>query len=435
MKKRAKLPTIIGLIILFVGLISGVFLINSKTIFKLGAQSGTNPKNVRISNITDSSVTISWTTDIKTVGFVKWGESQSNIAKVSQDTLGEGFTHWTTLINLKPGIDIFFKINSNDHDWDNNGVVWQTKTLSQKLPLSENLNISGTVVTQSGDPSTNTIIYASVNGTLVSTTSSTSGGWLIPLSNFTKLDTDKTILEITVEAGTNGSASALIYPLAAKNTPLIILGKTYDFRTLDPSTGGTLPESELSIPDAITASSRFEVGENTSQETKVVTLESIDEGEIITTTGPEFFGNAPEGVEIEITVESEAQTTILTSNQKGLWSWNPPNDLEPGQHTITIKWKDDNGILHNITRSFVVAAAEGPAFESTPSATPTQTQNPTTTPTSTPIEIVTSTPQASISATNPPLPESGVLTPTLGLFIMGTGILMSSLFVYKTANG
>jgi len=435
MKKIAKLPTILGLVILFVGLISGILLINSKAVFKLGAKTGTNPKNVRISNISYSSISVSWITDIKTSGFVKWGSSESSITKVVQDSIDQpSFTHHITILDIKPNTKIFIKINSDGQDWDNDGIAWQTKTSNKKQLNTDPFNISGSVVTESGESAGGVIVYVTVGGELFSTTTSANGNWFMPLSSLISFDTKKTILEINVDAGPNGSSKALIYPASAKNTPIIVLGKTYDFRTVDTSPSSDLPVSELSIPDQVEVSSRFEVEKSESQPSNTVTLDSINEGEIITTTDPEFFGTGPKDTEIEIIVESEAQTTTIQPNLEGSWSWNPPLNLEPGQHTVTVKWKNESGILRTITRNFVVSAAEGPAFESTPSATPTQTEQPTTTntpaSTSTPIQPTTTS-----SATQAPLPESGGLTPTLGLFIMGIGILTSSLFVFKTANG
>lgn len=449
MKKTAKLPTILGIVILVIGLFSGVLLINSRAVFKLGAQTAANPKDVRISNITDKSVTVSWTTDVPSKGFIKYGSSDSNLNKVAPDTFQEdGYTHWTTILNLNPGDTIYFKINSNGQDWDNNGIAWQTQTLASVINLQQSHNISGSIVDQSGNPSANSLVYVSVEGKLLSTTTSTNGNWVLPLSNYTSFNGKNSVLEISVNAGQNGSSTAIIYPDAAKNTPLIALGRSYDFRTIDITASENLPESDLTVPEQVESSSRFEIGNLEKIDTTTVTLDSVDEGEIITTTDPEFFGSAPKGTEIEIIVESEVQTTTLKAGSSNKWSWSPPENLEPGQHTLTIKWKDANGILRTITRTFVVSAAEGPAFESTPSATPTQTATAkptaTSTSTSTPISTPTVTATAKSSATPtltatsssaPKLPDSGVLTPTLGLFIMGLGVLLSSIFVWRTAGG
>ena len=39
------------------------------------------PKNVRLANITDSSFTVTWTTDIESNGFIKWGKGEFSLSK------------------------------------------------------------------------------------------------------------------------------------------------------------------------------------------------------------------------------------------------------------------------------------------------------------------------------------------------------------------
>jgi hypothetical protein len=59
MKRNLKLPTILGVLILFSGLIAGIYLINSSQVFKLSANIEAIPKNVRFSNIINTGLTIS----------------------------------------------------------------------------------------------------------------------------------------------------------------------------------------------------------------------------------------------------------------------------------------------------------------------------------------------------------------------------------------
>lgn len=424
MKKKIKLPTILGVLILISGLIAGVVLINLKQIFKLGATSDFAPKNVRISNIKENSLTITWTTDIKSTGFVKWGKSGTSLSKVTlEENAEKEFIHSVSLSAIDPNTNVFFKINSEGKDFDNSGIPWQSTSLQKKMDESSLLTGSGMILSLDGSTPAKAIVYLSINGRLLSSTTSLEGTWIIPISLFMEQVQETTVIEISVIDGQGGTASATIYPKSIKTTPTIIIGKTYDFKNYVPSIDPNLPESQLIIPESVEASSRFEVDNSEpSLSTDTITLDSIDEGEIITTTNPEFFGTSPKMTEIEISVESELQTDSLTSSSTGKWSWSPANDLEPGEHTVTIKWRDVNGILRTLTRKFVVQAGEAPAFEATPSATLNQTVAPTNSP------ISTATPSTL------PLPETGNLTPTIGLFIMGIGVLMSSVFVWKKAN-
>lgn len=435
MKKNTKLPTILGIIILLIGIVSGIYLINSRQVFKLSANIEAIPKNVRFSNISDTSVNVSWTTDIESNGFVKWGNTSSSTSKVSlEDNSEKSVVHSVNILGATTGSDIFIKINSDGNDYDNNGTTWQTSTALKKINSSTNMLASGTVLLQDGSTPAKALVYLSVNGVLLSGITSDQGSFIIPISNFIETIPDTTAIEVTVNAGTLGTSQAVIYPKAIKAIPTMIIGKTYDFRSLVVQDSNTQPESSLSIPEKVAISSRFEVikSEASPSSTVTFTIDSVDEGEIITTTDPEFFGKGPKNSDIQVMVESELQEVALTTDSKGIWNWSPPKNLEPGEHKITIKWRDANGILRTITRNFIVDASEGPAFESTPSATPTQASLST----STPISTSSASPKASGTpkTTAPPTPETGSLTPTIGLFIMGIGILMSSLFIWNKSN-
>ena len=441
--RKSKIPTIIGLFLLVLGLAAGVLLVRNQNIFRLGAAAEFAPKDVRISNITDTSFTISWITDKETSGFVKWGKGATSLDKTELDELkDQSFTHLLTLRGLTPQTTYFFKINSGGEDFDNNGIAWQvTNGATLEIPSKTNL-VSGSVLTSTGEPAKNALLYLTVGGgSLLSTITSDSGGWVIPLSqartqdlsSYIVIDEKNTLIEISVNAGLAGVTSAQIYPQSARPVPSIILGDTHDFKNLPPSEVSGIPKASIGLPDTATLSSGFEVEEKTATPSaKTVTLESIDEGEIVTSTKPEFFGEGPSGTTITITVESEPISTSVKVPASGDWNWSPPEGLAEGAHKITISWRDASGILRTLSRTFIVQAAEGPAFESTPSASPTST--PKTSPTPSPIASMSPTPTSTATVTAAPIPVSGNLTPTILLSIMGVGVLAFALLVWKKSE-
>jgi hypothetical protein len=236
-------------------------------------------------------------------------------------------------------------------------------------------------------------------------------------------------VEISVQAGSRGVATAQIYPASAKPTPPIVLGRTQDFKNLSPSETTGVPKANVSLPSEATPSSGFDVPEGSATPSaETVTLESVDEGEVITSTEPEFFGEGPPGTKITITVESDPVSDTITVPFSGDWNWSPPDDLEEGSHKITLTWRDDSGILRTLTRTFIVQAAEGPAFESTPSASsptpsPTASASPTLSPSPTASATPTTTPVSTLSG----IPDSGNLKPTILYSIMGLGLITFSL--------
>lgn len=434
MMKKSKIPTIIGITLLVAGIASGVLLIQNRQIFKLGATPQVSSKDVRMTNITDSSFTVSWVTDVETESFIKWGESNSSQKNLAKDEInGKSYIHTVTVQGLSPETTYYFVINSNGTDFDNNGLPWEIK-IGPVLSITSSRNlISGTILTSTGVPASQVLVYVSPAGSSpLSVTTSQNGGWLIPISSartsdlntFLKIDEQNTLIEISVQAGPLGVASAQIYPLAAKPAPAIILGQTHDFKNLTPSEEGGIPKATIELPEGATPSSGFEVpDEIETPSSETVTLESLDEGEIVTSTEPEFFGEGPPGTILTITIESDPVTDETAVGSSGSWNWNPPEGLSEGTHKITITWRDAGGILRTLTRTFIVQASEGPAFEATPSAaSPTPSPGLTPSPSPSPTASPTATPTP-ISTTSADL-DSGSLTPTFLLSIMGLGLIV-----------
>jgi len=451
--KPSRIPTIIGVIILIIGLAAGVFLVQYRQIFKLGATGDTAPKNVKISNISDTSLAVSWVTDTKTEGVVFWGTSQGSLSRNENDELtGTNITHRVTINGLSAGQTIFLKINSSGTVYDDSGSPWQTSTGPSLAASTQADTISGTVLGADGNPMQNALVYVTVSGgSLLSTFTSQNGNWVVPISaartadlaNYIAIDDTKTLVEISVDAGLGNTSSAQIYPQSAKPAPAMTIGKTHDFTSLPPSNSSEIPSANVGLPNQATPSSGFNVpSQIATPSAQTVTLKSVSSGEIVTSTKPEFFGEGPPRTKLTITVQSEAVTGTAIVDSGGKWVWNPPSNLPAGSHTITISWTDASGILRTLTRTFVVQAAEGPAFVSTPSASTT----PSPTPTPTPTPIITPTPTSTVSATptlaptTTPIstasgiPQTGSLTPTLLLSMMGIGFLGLSFLIFKYAR-
>ena len=428
--RKIRIPTLVAILILTLGLSFSIVLTQQKQFFLPSAKSQNIPKDVKISNITDSSFTITWLTQDKADGFVVWGKSKSLGQTTNEETKAKGYTHSATITNLEPETTYYFKINSGGDLYDNDGSPWEAKT-APKLSSSETQaiqNISGSIVNALGAPAASVLVFVKAGGSnLLSTYTSENGNWIIPLNKIRTSDLNNSykingqdLLEINVQAGPEGIASAQIYAEKATATPLITLGQTYDFRNLTTNQNDSLPKSEIQGPQETNKQPKFDIsGYSTSSPSNTVSIESIKEGETINTTSPEFFGKGPASKQITITVESEnPQTGTVLVGTNGIWRWSPPSGLTPGTHKITLTYRDDNGVLRSIVRTFVVQAAEAgePAFEATPSAS--------LTPTPTSI-VATATPSAQKTASpsaTPAQPISGVKAPTLILF--GTGLLL-----------
>jgi hypothetical protein len=445
--KKSKIPTIIGILLLVAGLAAGVFLVRNNQLFRLGASQEGIPKDVRITNISDNSFSVSWVTQKAVIGFASWGDSPTGLSKTEVDEFEKvSYTHNLSIRGLTADKTYYLKINSGGAEYDNNGTAWQIKTGPALSSATQQITVSGSVLTPTGTGAENALVYLTVAGSSpLSTTTSKNGSWVMPISSarsqdltsLVTIDEKSSLIEISINAGPEGVTAAQIYPQSAKPVPPITLGKTQDFRSLPISTTSDIPKASIGLPDEATPSSGFKVDENlTAESPKTVTLESVSEGETVSSTKPEFFGEGPAGTKISITVESDPVSADVTIPTSGDWKWTPPTGLTPGAHKITISWRDAGGILKTLTRTFTVYASGAPAFTATPSATPTVSATPTKTPTPTPTTTKTPTPTitSTVTPTQFATPESGSLTPTILLFIMGLGVIVFASLVWRKSE-
>lgn len=412
---------------------------NSAQIFKIGAAANASPKDIRVGNITDNSATVSWTTDAATSDFIIWGASQGSVDKIIQeDQTGQKyFTHQITITGLSENTKYFYKIDSEGATFDNDGIPWQFTT-GAALGINKNsILLSGNVINASGTPESKALVYANVNGYLLSTLTSDAGNFVLQLgsartpdfTNYAEINLASTLVQISVVAPPDGVASAQIFPQSGNPVPAIVIGQVYDFRSSPANNQGESPNANLNLPQNESQSSKFNVAvpSGTPTPTSVI-LESLTEGETITSNQPQFFGKGPGGELITITVHSQDPiTTTVQIPKTGSWSYSVPTGLASGAHKITISWIDASGITRFLTRDFVVKAGEAPAFTASQSGATTPP-----TPTATPLETLTPSPTA--SATAMPVPVTGDLTPTLILFIMGLSVVAFSFTVWRLAE-
>lgn len=447
MLKQRKIPTIFGVIVLVLGIVAGVFLVQSDKIFKTNASPEAVPQQVRITNITDTSFTVSWITDKQTQGFISFGQSNSlGISIQQQSTLPAGtFTHHVVVDNLKTQTTYYFKIGSGKDLFDNNGQNYQTKTATPLSDAPPQDIIFGNVNTDSGSPAIQTVVYLNILGvTPISALTDNQGKWSVPistarntsLSSFAKYSPDSTI-EIFAQSGNNKIATAKIKVADAHPTPNIIIGQNHNFTNIKSLPNGELPTSQINIPSTTqTKASGFNVENQEKTSNKIeVKLTSLSDNESINTTKPQFIGSGTPNTILNLKLESPSvYTKTLTIDQKGNWGWTAPQNLSPGSHTLTISWKDDVGQTQSLIRMFTVLAQGSsnlPAFTASSSGVGSETTaTPTTTPKATPTTTPTPSPASTIS-TSEGIPQPGNLTASLSLFIMGMILILAGMFFPK----
>jgi len=452
---KRQIPTIVGLLVLFIGAGAGVILVGSGTDFLPRAGPEATPKNLEITNVTDQSFTVSWVTDEATVGFVRYGESASvsTTATDERDQLsgdtGSFRVHHVTVRGLSESTKYYFKVGSGTGStlFDDKGKPYELTTgPSLSLP-EESTSLFGKVMTTAQTPAEGSIVYIQVEDAApLSTMVKSSGSWALSLatlrskdlkSYFQSSSSDSVTFKIL---GTDGSITTGLADLNTGESavPTITLGTSFDFRSQQPAAA---KPAQTATPAT-----------QTNVKSEIELLNPSYDGEQINSTRPEIQGSAPPNTLLEITVESpETYEDTFTTDSLGGFSWSPPEDLEPGEHTVTISWLDTSGVRQFFQRQFVVLAqgeSAIPALTATPSATPA---TPTPRPSATPLAVTSPTPSPTASPTPVPsasptptptaratqvstessVPVAGSMTQTLWLLVfgslfIGSGVLLSS---------
>jgi len=418
MKRPEKtLPTILGLLVAAGGLVSGLWLVGTQTRGTKAAPEEA-PAEVRITNVSDAGFVVSWLTDKAVTGFIQYGESGEDPNLVISDerdqqkgTIESYFTHFVNVRGLKPDTAYEFKIGSGKNLYDQNGQLYRVVT-GPALSNTPTADVAyGQVVSASGDPAEGAIVYLQlVGGIPQAALVKSSGSWVIPLSatrtvdlsGYLEYDKDEGRIEITIQGGPMDTSTVITDTGRDSPLPQTVLGTNYDYLSDSaPAATDDTYQSKFSAPDPLT---NLE-SELATTELNVLTPKL---GEKVNTLRPEIIGEAPAGTQVTIEIHSTAQITgTVVADDQGEFTFSVPQDLEPGQHTLTITAVVD-GVARKVTRSFTVFAqgeSQLPAFSATPSGTLAPTATPTVTPKVTP----TTKPLPTLK---PAATPSGTLTPT-----------------------
>ncbi len=421
-----KIPTLIGLLIITLGMVVATFLVQGETLFQIRAGPPKDPKNIKITNISDTSFTLTYTTDREVIGTLNYGKDQSLLDSVvldDRDQLSQSIskykTHSITVKNLDPNTLYYFSITSADKTYLNNHNPYEVGTGDKidKDPSSQ-IPMSGKVVMPDGTVAGEGLVVVNINGAQdLSTYLKSDGTYTLPLNNLRNQALDDyftmdstTIINIEIYSQ-NLFSGVSISPEEINPVPAVTLSNSYDFSSYSLEPSPSVPESSKSgtFPTFGTISTN-------AGNPKILTPDTNEE---FVETQPTFEGTAQPNETVEITIHSDEniQTEVRT-DANGKWSYTPSKELSEGIHTITIVTKNKNGILKTVTQNFTVFAAES---EISPTPSPTFTPSKIQAPTTAPIE----TPQISPVPTLLPTGNSSVIiTTVVGLAAAFTGVIL-----------
>lgn len=429
-----RIPNVFAIVLLVVGLGVLYWLNSNHVIFFGDASIATNPDHVRISNVSDTSFTISYKTKDAVLGTISYGTdaSMGSVGLDDRDQVGGTpkpyTTHHITIKNAKPSTKYFFSVHSGDDTFLNDKAPFELTTGGALTDApSQQAPITGKIITPDGSAHVDAIVYVTSDTTqTLSTLTKDDGTYTIPLNTLRTSDnaayatiTPETKLKI-LAVGSSGQSEASIAVKDMNPVPFITLSKNYDF---------TVSLDELENPDATASADQgfpsFTAFQAANDDPKILTPKK---DQTFSDQQPTFTGVAQPNQSITITVNSEQTiTSTVRADASGNWKYRPTTALKPGTHTITITTKDKFNIVKTFTQSFVVFA-EGSQFTE-PSVSPAQTVTPTVSPTAPPQPTQTPAPTQVIPPTAAP-----TVTPIPTTVIQPTGPVVTRPPLPKTGN-
>ncbi len=445
-----RIPTILGLFLILIGIGLTTFLAQKGVNIIEFASPSDSPKDIRITNVSDTSFTVSFVTDADVLASLNFGKDK-NLGQTVLDernqngSLSPHTVHSIMIKNLAPNTTYYFSIISGQDTFLQNGIPFTVKTgptintTSEASPLSGK-KVSGKILLTNGSAPKEAIIYVtSENSQTLSSLIKEDGGYNVPLglirtdnlSSYADLQ-GKSIIKMLIASGDLSSVAQFSVSQLGASIPPIILSYNYDF---------TVSSAPVASTEASMISTFFTPSVPSITKTPQILIP--EKLQSFTDSQPKFQGTALPNATIQITIHSleNIQATVLT-DAFGNWSYRPTQPLSPGAHTISIIAKDASGIFRTISTSFVVFASGTQVTQSaTPSATPTFalslspspspiiTPTPTSAPTPTPTAVPTQQPIISLSLAPPikppPTGNSNIVTfgiiggiiASLGIFI------------------
>lgn len=257
-----KIPAFLGLFFVILGLILTLLLVKQGSIFNTGATASQDPQDIRITNVTDTSFTVSYTTSASVLGTLNFNTSSISLDNVALDdrdqlsqTVNKYTVHSITVRGIQADTTYFFQINSGDKKYINGSSPYSVKTgkvISSDPP--DQSPMSGKVLEEDGKAAPEALVYVKTNGAQdLSTLTKPDGSYTIPLNSLrvSTLDGYYVIPSdsiLSIEVLTNSSSAHASTSFDGINpVPPITLSQSYDFSTTQ--VAATVNNPQASFPN------------------------------------------------------------------------------------------------------------------------------------------------------------------------------------------
>lgn len=363
-----QIPTIVGLLLLMVALGAGIVLFKGFDGFAPRATPETTPKNIKVTNVTDTSFTVSFLTEASTIGYVKYGTSPNELTSQAGDerdqlsgSVGEYTVHSIPVRGLSPSTTYHFVLGTGaQEEFDNQGAPLTVTTASPASTATIAKTIYGNVVNASGGPAEGSIVYVRSEGSgELSALVKSSGSWAIPLNGARTNDgsglaefTDDTLVLVIAQGSTPELTAQTQVSIAnAQPVETLTLGSvpaTIASPLASPSSqsdifeSDTLPDADdaaLTLPTA-TPTAQSPLADNTGVNAVVDLTNPAPQ--TVSTSQPVIVGQAAPNSLVTIEIHSDTQIMQqVTADSDGLFTLDISElseTLEPGEHTVTYSY-------------------------------------------------------------------------------------------------
>ena len=419
-----KIPTFVALILLLI--VVGGFIIGFEqfTATVSVASGSVAPQQILISNISDTSFTISWFTQKDVTAFVRVQSESSNLTfyddRDSGDMPKKYNTHSVTVKNLHPGTSYTAEMFTNGKSSEEKRTVTTSSRLGNN---SDSLDPAyGSIIDETNAPVVDALVYLTLDGSqTLSTVTRPTGSWLIPLSLIRSLDgssyleTQERFTEELRVISAGGVTSATTDTLNDSPVPAMALGKTYDFRKLQAK--AKAKTAVLGEQVAATAT------------TWTISLNQPADGANLSTNVPAVVGNGVPGKIVVITLGIKNPTiNSVMVGADGIWRFTPTKSLNPGKYIVTMTSTDTLSKPVAITHTFSIFKSGTQVLgDATPSAslTPTTTITPMDASPSPTLALPSETPTPTSTLAGQPIPTTGNFAPLSILLIVSIVFLIT----------
>lgn len=377
-------------------------------------------KDIQVVNVGATRADITWTTDTAKVGWIVYGETESELTKTAldardaQDVRGSYKNHYVPLQDLKEQTTYYFKIvDSKQIVGDGSNKPYRFQTTKDVTEVSWAKPAYGKVIGKNGQPATNVFVYLKPKDAkeLFAMTKE-SGEWLISLSAVYNEKGKQLYLQgsdpVTIEMKNENGETSTVQATVGSLSPVpqtIVLGNTYVIN----EQGSVLAATDEKKDTA--DSSSFSILYPRS-------------AAVIPGNNPLIKGTAKPGSIVELTIDNSSTRSVkVTTDTNGVWTLTGKVIIPAGPHTLTAISKGDGGKQILITRNFTIAKSGEQVVlgEATGEATPTlipATTVPTTILTSVPTSVATASAYPTV------IPSTPVTGPNALPLIAGSGLLI-----------